>query len=148
VTVSRVGAAGLVAYKRFKAYCRVFVTGCVASECLIAVRSVIVPGCVGIERLYLFLSFSPLRWFSGIAGPEEAKNLAGQEGPPPDSNPFSDAEVWRKLRHLVKTIRRKSELPLRVPQTPSAFLRAHDETLSVVAMRVRDKDRSPVGINR
>ena len=58
-------------------YCRVFVTGCVASECLIAVRSVIVPGCVGIERLYLFLSFSPLSWFSGIAGPEEAKNLSG-----------------------------------------------------------------------
>jgi len=77
VTVSRVGAAGLVAYKRFKAYCRVFVTGCVASACLIAVSSVIVPGCVGIERLYLFLSFSPLSWFSGIAGPEEAKNLSG-----------------------------------------------------------------------
>ena len=61
MTVSRVSAAGLVSYKRFKAHCRIFVTGCVASECLIAVRSVIVRGCVGIERLYLFLSFSPPR---------------------------------------------------------------------------------------
>ena len=28
------------------------------------------------------------------------------------------------------------------------FIRVHDETLSVVAMRVCNPDRSPVGINR
>ena len=28
------------------------------------------------------------------------------------------------------------------------FIRAHNETLSVVAMRVSNPDRSPVGINR
>jgi hypothetical protein len=28
------------------------------------------------------------------------------------------------------------------------FIRTHNETLSVVAMRVSDPDRSPVGINR
>ena len=33
----------------------------------------------------------PRRVVSAIAGLEEAKNLAG-ESPPPDSDPFSDAE--------------------------------------------------------
>jgi hypothetical protein len=28
------------------------------------------------------------------------------------------------------------------------FIRVHNQTLSVAAMRVRNKDRSPVGINR
>jgi hypothetical protein len=28
------------------------------------------------------------------------------------------------------------------------FIRVHNETLSVVAVRVRNPDRSPVGINR
>jgi hypothetical protein len=28
------------------------------------------------------------------------------------------------------------------------FIRVHDETLTVVAMRVSNPDRSPVGINR
>ena len=39
---------------------------------------------------WFFLSF-PRCVDSAIAGPEEAKNLAG-ESPPPDSDPFSDAE--------------------------------------------------------
>jgi hypothetical protein len=39
---------------------------------------------------WFFLSF-PAVLILLIAGPEETKNLAG-ECPPPDSNPFSDAE--------------------------------------------------------
>jgi hypothetical protein len=34
-----------------------------------------------------------------------------------------------------------------IPEKPSAFIRVHNEPLSVVAMRVRNPDRSPVGIN-
>jgi len=41
--------------------------------------------------LWFFLSFSPLAWICAIAGPEEAKNLAGKVSPP-DSNPFGDIE--------------------------------------------------------
>jgi hypothetical protein len=43
-----------------------------------------------------FLSFPPLCGFSLPAGPEEAKNLAGQRRPP-DSDPFSDAEFAKNL---------------------------------------------------
>jgi hypothetical protein len=35
--------------------------------------------------------FSPAELLCGVAGPEGAKNLAG-ESPPPDSNPFGDAD--------------------------------------------------------
>jgi hypothetical protein len=45
---------------------------------------------------WFFLSF-PRCDTSRIAGPEGAKNLAGQKCPPPDSNPFSGVEfgkIW------------------------------------------------------
>jgi hypothetical protein len=35
-------------------------------------------------------SFSPRGYGYRFAGPEEAKNLAGQKGPLPDSDPFSE----------------------------------------------------------
>jgi hypothetical protein len=38
------------------------------------------------------------------------------------------------------------ESPLLVPKTPSTFHHSRNETLSVVAMRVRNPDCSPVGI--
>jgi hypothetical protein len=53
-----------------------------------------------------------------------------------------------KTRQFVKPIRRKPESPIRVPETQSAFIRTQNEPLSVVAMRVCNPDRSPVGINR
>jgi hypothetical protein len=40
----------------------------------------------------VLLSFPRLFRFSETAGPEKAKNLAGQKGPPPDSDPFDDVE--------------------------------------------------------
>jgi hypothetical protein len=40
------------------------------------------------------------------------------------------------------------ESPIRVPEMPSNFIRTHNETLSVVAVRVRNPHCSPVGINR
>jgi hypothetical protein len=38
-----------------------------------------------------------------LRGPEEAKNPAGQSLPP-DSDPFSDAEVWKKSAGLARQI--------------------------------------------
>jgi hypothetical protein len=38
--------------------------------------------------------------------------------------------------------------PIQVPQGSQPFIRMHNETLSVVAMRVCNKERSPAGINR
>jgi hypothetical protein len=51
---------------------------------------------------------------SATAGPEGAKNLAG-ESPPPDSNPFSDAESAKNLARLSRKIRSNPELPIPVP---------------------------------
>jgi hypothetical protein len=51
---------------------------------------------------WFFLPFS--RYVdSAITGPEEAKNPAGLS-PPPDSDPFSDAEVWKKSAGLARQI--------------------------------------------
>jgi hypothetical protein len=55
---------------------------------------------------------------------------------------------FEKSWHLVKPIRRKRESPIRVLQTRSASRPHANETLSVVAVRVSNPDRSPVGINR
>ena len=64
--------------------------------------------------------FFPAELIQLVAGPEEAKNLAGK-CPPPDSDPFSDGRVCKKSGQLVKTIRSKGESPIQVPQTQSAF---------------------------
>jgi hypothetical protein len=42
----------------------------------------------------------------------------------------------------------RGESPLLIPQTPSTYRPHAQRPLSVVAMRVCDPDRSPVGINR
>jgi hypothetical protein len=66
--------------------------------------------------MVLSLSFSPLDYFSLVAGPEEAKNAAGK-CPPPVSDPFSDAECSENLarlsRQFVKTNPRDLESPIR-----------------------------------
>jgi len=50
----------------------------------------------------------------------------------------------RKGNALVTFTR--PELSLPIPER--LFIRAHNETLPIVAMRVNNPDRSPVGINR
>jgi hypothetical protein len=45
-----------------------------------------------------------------------------------------------KSRLLVKAIRRERQSPIPVPETPSTFIRVHDETPSVTAMRVSNED--------
>jgi hypothetical protein len=35
-----------------------------------------------------------------VAGPDEAKNHSGKKCPPPDSDPFSDAEFRKNLASL------------------------------------------------
>ena len=54
---------------------------------------------------------SPLSCFSGIAGPEEAKNLAGKS-PPPDSDPCSDSE-FELISPAVQAQLRRQHEPIR-----------------------------------
>jgi hypothetical protein len=56
--------------------------------------------------------------------------------------------ILKKSGQLVKPIRRKPAPPIKFQKRRQLFIRAHNETLSVVAMRVNDPDRSPFGINR
>ena len=51
---------------------------------------------------------SPLGYICASAGPEETKNLAGRS-PPPDSDPFSDAE-FEKTPPTFKPIRRNPKM--------------------------------------
>jgi hypothetical protein len=49
---------------------------------------------------------------------------------------------------LVTAENRNAEAPIPVQRTRSAFIRVHNETLTIVPMRVSNPDGSPVGINR
>jgi hypothetical protein len=55
-----------------------------------------------------------------VAGPEEAKNLAGKKSSA-DSNPFSECRVWKKSGLLVKQTRRKRRSQIRGPEKQSSF---------------------------
>jgi hypothetical protein len=87
----------------------------------------------------IFPFFFPATLILRFAGPEGAKNLAGK-CPPPDSNPLEP--IWKKLRQLVKPIRSGSNRRFQLNKCSQLFIRVHNETLSIVAMRVCTKDRS------
>jgi len=98
------------------------------------------------------------------AGPEETKKPSGARNPPPDSNPFNDAEFDRNLARLSRPAYRERQSPLQVPNTvsflserislPSLYDQAHLELVNrpfqfrerrqlSVAMRVNNPNRSP-----
>jgi hypothetical protein len=83
---------------------------------------------------WFFLSF-PRSVVILIAGPEEAKNPAG-ESPPPDSDPFSDAEFGKNpgtpSRQFAAALNRR----FKFDKGCEVFIRSRDETLSVAAMGV------------
>ena len=72
-----------------------------------------------------------------IAGPEGAKNLAG-ECPPPDSDPFATPS-FEKKGQLVNAIRSGSNRRFDFHMHGQLFIRTHDETLSV-ALSVNNED--------
>jgi hypothetical protein len=100
-----------------------------------------------VDSLLFFSFLFPTELISGIAGPEETKNHSG-------------GNVHRLIQiRLLWCLLRKSSPPCQDNSPPSAnrrfqlhkcsqlFIRMHNETLSVAAMRVCDEDCSPVGIN-
>jgi hypothetical protein len=83
-----------------------------------------------------------------VAGPEGAKNLSG-------------GNVLRLIQIRLRTPSLQRILPACQDNSPQIanpgfefhkrsqlFIGAHDEALSVIAMRVSSPNRSPVGINR
>jgi len=81
----------------------------------------------------------PRRGDSAIAGLEEAKNPAGKS-PPPDSDPFNDAEFGGKSRRLSSKLA-SANTRFEFQKSRQLFIRSHNETLSIVAMRVCNPDR-------
>ena len=98
------------------------------------------------QRLHGSSFLFPAVLICGIAGPEEANNLAGK-ALRLIRDPFSDAEFGKNsptCQHNATSANRRFEFNKR----SQLFIRTHNETLSVTAMRVHNPDRSPVGINR
>ena len=95
---------------------------------------------------WFFLSF-PRRVDSAIAGLEEAKNLAGKVLRLIQDR-LSDAEFGKNLANLSNQFAASANRRFEFQKRRQLFIRTHNETLSVVAMRVSNPDRSPVGINR
>jgi hypothetical protein len=93
-----------------------------------------------------FLFLSPAELFFGIAGPEEAKNLAGKK-PPPVSDPFSDAESGESYASLSSQFPTTPNRRFKFQKRGQLLICTHNETLSVAAMRVSNKDRSPATIH-
>jgi hypothetical protein len=54
--------------------------------------------------MVLLFSSSSLSLDFGIAGPEGAKNLAGEKGPPPNSDPFNGVELVKNTDSLSTEI--------------------------------------------
>jgi hypothetical protein len=91
------------------------------------------------------LSF-PRYVYCAIAGPEGAKNQRGKVLRL-IQNPLRTSSL-RKISLGCQDNSGKYELPLPAPETPSASRqRAQRNALSVVAVRVRNEDRLPVGIH-
>jgi hypothetical protein len=79
-----------------------------------------------------------------MAGPEEAKNPAGKS-PPPDSDPFSDAELGKNLAFSSSTIAATANR-FQFEKRSQHFVRTHNETLFVAMQRLGQSARA-FGIN-
>jgi hypothetical protein len=81
-----------------------------------------------------------------VAGSDEAKNLAGKS-PPPDSDPFGDAEFAKNLANVSRQFAATSSCRFQLQKRSQLFIRTRNEPLSVVPMRISNPDRSPVRID-
>src|SRR5215472_4072822 len=82
--------------------------------------------------------FPPLRlfWNRGSGRDEEPSG----ENPPPDSDPFSDAEFEKILSGCQNNSRPAGNHRIQFDKRSQLFIRSHNEPLSVAAMRVSNPD--------
>jgi hypothetical protein len=92
---------------------------------------------------WLFPSFSPAKLIVGLRGPEEAKNQRGRS-PPPDSDPFSDAQFAKCLACLSRQFAASADRRFKFKKRRILFVATNDKPLPVVAMRVCNPDCSPL----
>jgi hypothetical protein len=61
---------------------------------------------------------------------------------------LSDAEFEKNVANLSNQFAASANHRFKLNKSGQLFIRVHNETLSIVAMRVSNPDCSPVGINR
>jgi hypothetical protein len=93
---------------------------------------------------WFFLSFP--RWVDFVAGPEGAKNLAG-ESPPPDSESVENFESEKNLVRLLRKNHRARIADSNSTNAVNFSSACCNVTLSVVAMRISDPDCSSLRIH-
>jgi hypothetical protein len=77
-------------------------------------------------------------WKCGV---RKRRRTSGGKCPPPDSDPFNDAEFGKNLAGLSNQFAASSNRRFEFYKRSPLFIRPHNEPLSVVAMCVRNKDR-------
>jgi hypothetical protein len=77
-----------------------------------------------------FLSLSPLYDFCG-RGSGRGEEPGGARRPPPDSNPFNDCRVLKKLDNPSRQFAASENGRFEFDKRRQLFIRMHDETLSV-----------------
>jgi len=90
--------------------------------------------------------FFPAEILLCIAGPKETKNQ--RQNSPPDSDPFDSVEFGKNPASSSRQNAATWDRRIQFHKSGQLFIRAHNEALTVTAMRVCNEDRSPVGINR
>jgi hypothetical protein len=82
-----------------------------------------------------------------VAGLEEAKNLAGSVLRLIQDR-LSDAEFGKTQTNLSRQFAASANSGFEFHKRSQLFIRTHNVTFAIVATRVSNPDRSPVGINR
>jgi hypothetical protein len=85
--------------------------------------------------------------FVVVAGPEETKNFSWGKCPPPDSDPFNEVESEKNPASLSRRFAASTNHRFEFQKRRQIFIRAHNETPSVVGMLISNPDFSPAGIN-
>src|SRR5258708_12852287 len=96
---------------------------------------------------WVVLCILPRRIDSAIAGPEEAKNPAGERCPRSDSDLSNGIKFGKNLANLPKQFAANVDYRFEFQKCRQLFIRAHNKTLSAVAMRVSNSDRLSFRIN-
>jgi hypothetical protein len=84
----------------------------------------------------------------GSCGSGGGEEPAGKCPPPVSRSVLSDAELAKNLACSSKQFAASANRRFQFQKRSQLFIRSHNETLPVAAMRVSNPGRSPAGINR
>jgi hypothetical protein len=83
-------------------------------------------------------------WKCGV---RKRRRTSGGKCPPPDSDPFNDAEFGQNLASSSSQFAATPNRRFEFDKSGQLFIRTHNEPLSVIAMCVHDPDCSSLKID-